>query len=187
MKINKILTLCVAVGVLAGCSQISQSIKSVGDIGGQSLGSQKLGSQKLGSQKLLGGQQLFSQKSDTSLDDMGQSSLVVPPSLALPSDVSQHNAQIQQQKQVQQRQAPASNKNYYVVVGTYPDSEQAMDTFVRLSSIGLPNATMESRVTKAGKSLHMVRLGPFKRQEQIDKVKDSLLSDGLSQFKVVES
>ena len=192
MKINKILTLCVAVGVLAGCSQITYSIKSVGELGGQSLGSQSLGSQKLGSQKLgsqnlLGGQQLFSQKSDTSLDDMGQSSLVVPPSLALPADTSQRTVARQQQQQVQQRQAPVSNKNYYVVVGTYPDSEQAMDTFVRLSSIGLPNATMESRQTKAGKSLHMVRLGPFKRQEQIDKVKDSLLSDGLSQFKVVES
>ena len=174
MKINKILTLCVAVGVLAGCSQISQSVKSVGDLGSQSLGSQS-----------FGGQQLFSQKSDTSLDDNGQSSLVVPPSLALPADSSRPRAV--QQAQTQQRQAPVSNKNYYVVVGTYPDSEQAMDTFVRLSSIGLPNATMESRTTKSGQSLHMVRLGPFKRQEQIDKVKDSLLSDGLSQFKVVES
>ena len=194
MKTKNILSLCVAVGVLAGCSQISQSIKSVGDIGGQSLGGQQLfggekslGSQKLPGSQLLGGQQLFGQqRSDTSLDDIGQSSLVVPPSLALPADTSQNLAQ-QPSRQVQQRQAPTSNKNYYVVVGTYPDSEQAMDTFVRLSSIGLPNATMESRETKAGKSLHMVRLGPFKRQEQIDKVKDSLLSDGLSQFKVVES
>ena len=184
MKTKNILSLCVAVGVLAGCSQISQSISSVGDIGSQSLGGQSLGSQKLPGSQLLGGQQLFSQKSDTSLDDSGQSSLVVPPSLALPADVSQRVEQ--QQRQVRQ-QAPVSNKNYYVVVGTYPDSEQAMDTFVRLSSIGLPNATMESRETKAGKSLHMVRLGPFKRQEQIDKIKDSLLSDGLSQFKVVES
>ncbi|RVU85828.1 hypothetical protein EOL70_04970 [Leucothrix sargassi] len=184
MKINKLLTLCIAVGALAGCSQISQSIQSVSEIGGQSLGGQSLGSQKLGSQSLLGGQQLFGQKSDTALDDNGQSSLVVPPSLALPEDVSQR----QEQQQAQVRKAtPVTNKNYYVVVGTYPDSEQAMDTFVRLSSIGLPNATMESRVTKAGSSLHMVRLGPFKRQEQIDKVKDSLLSDGLSQFKVVES
>jgi len=178
MKINKILSLCIAVGVLAGCSQISQSIKSVGNLGGQSAGGQSLGGQSL-----MGGQQLFGQKADTSLSDMGQSNLVVPPSLALPADVSQRE---QIQKQVRQ-QAVTSDKNYYVVVGTYPDSEQAMDTFVRLSSIGLPNAAMESRATKAGKNLHMVRLGPFKRQEQIDKVKDSLLSDGLSQFKVVES
>jgi len=169
MKISNILSLCVAVGIIAGCSQISDSIKSVGDIGSQSLG----------------GQQLFSQKSDTALNDIGQPNLVVPPSLALPSDVSQQRTA--QQKQVQQRQTSASNKNYYVVVGTYPDSEQAMDTFIRLSSIGLPNATMESRQAKSGQNLHMVRLGPFKRQEQIDKIKDSLLSDGLSQFKVVES
>ena len=196
MKTKNILSLCVAVGVLTGCSQISDSIKSVGDIGSQSLGGQQLfggdsapGSQKFPGSQVLGGQQLFGQqKSDTSLDDIGQSSLVVPPSLALPSDVPPSTIQRQQpQRQVQQRQATTSNKNYYVVVGTYPDSEQALDTFVRLSSIGLPNATMESRETKAGKSLHMVRLGPFKRQEQIDKIKDSLISDGLSQFKVVES
>lgn len=155
MIIRNTLTLCVAVGLLAGCSQISQSIKDV---------------TKLGSQ----GEDSYS--GDTA-------DLVVPPSLALPADVAQRT----QQQRVIQQKALSSNKNYYVVVGTYPDSEQAMDTFVRLSSIGLPNATMESRVTKTGKSLHMVRLGPFKRQEQIDKVKDSLLSDGLSQFKVVES
>jgi len=156
MTIKNTLSLCIAISVLAGCSQISQSIKSV---------------TKLGSQE---------EESYTSSD---QASLVVPPSLALPADVAQTT---KIQKRIKQ-QALQSNKNYYVVVGTYPDSEQAMDTFVRLSSIGLPNATMESRVTKSGKSLHMVRLGPFKRQEQIDKVKDSLLSDGLSQFKVVES
>jgi len=83
--------------------------------------------------------------------------------------------------------AYTSNKNYYIVVGTYPDQEQALDTFVRLSSIGLPGAAMESRRTKSGKNLHMVRLGPYHNQEDIDKVKDSLTSDGLSQFKVVEN
>lgn len=80
-----------------------------------------------------------------------------------------------------------SNKNYFIVVGTYPSQEQAFDTFVRLSSIGLPGAAMESRKTKSGKNLHMVRLGPYHNQEDIDKVKDSLTSDGLSQFKVVEN
>ena len=168
MIIRNTLTLCLAIGVLSGCSQISdinpinqisQSVKSVTKMGGQ------------GEESYSGGE---------------QADLVVPPSLALPADVAQRT----QQRATQQRQqqtTTSSNKNYYVVVGTYPDSEQAMDTFVRLSSIGLPNATMESRITKTGKSLHMVRLGPFKRQEQIDKVKDSLISDGLSQFKVVES
>ena len=167
MIIRNTLSLCLAAGVLTGCSQIadinplsqvSQSVKSV---------------TKLGSQ------------GEESYSGSEQADLVVPPSLALPADV-QRTQQIQQATQ-QKQQALSSNKNYYVVVGTYPDSEQAMDTFVRLSSIGLPNATMESRQTKTGKSLHMVRLGPFKRQEQIDKVKDSLISDGLSQFKVVES
>ena len=167
MIIRNTLSLCLAAGVLTGCSQIadinplsqvSQSVKSV---------------TKLGSQ------------GEESYSGSEQADLVVPPSLALPADV-QRTQQIQQAAQ-QKQQVLNSNKNYYVVVGTYPDSEQAMDTFVRLSSIGLPNATMESRQTKTGKSLHMVRLGPFKRQEQIDKVKDSLVSDGLSQFKVVES
>ncbi len=46
---------------------------------------------------------------------------------------------------------------------------------------------MESRVTKTGKNLHMVRLGPYTNQEDIDKAKDSLTNTGLSQFKVVES
>ncbi|PID45566.1 MAG: hypothetical protein CSB47_07915 [Proteobacteria bacterium] len=157
MIIRNALVLCVAVGVLAGCSQISQSIKSV---------------TKLGSQK------------DETYSGGDVSDLVIPPSLTIPEQVAKR---VQQQKQATRQRALDSNKNYYVVVGTYPDSEQAMDTFVRLSSIGLPNATMESRVTKTGKSLHMVRLGPFKRQEQIDKVKENLISDGLSQFKVVES
>ncbi|PWQ93042.1 SPOR domain-containing protein [Leucothrix pacifica] len=170
MIIRNTLTLCLAVGVLTGCSQIA-------DINPLSQVSQSIQSvTKLGSQ------------SDDSYSDGETADLVVPPSLALPADV-QRTQQIQQatQQRQQQQQALSSNKNYYVVVGTYPDSEQAMDMFVRLSSIGLPNATMESRATKTGKSLHMVRLGPFKRQEQIDKVKDSLVSDGLSQFKVVES
>lgn len=156
MIIRNTLTLCLAIGVLSGCSQINQSIKDV---------------TKLGSQK------------EDSYSSGDTADLVVPPSLAIPADVAQRT---QQQRAVQQ-QSLNSNRNYYVVVGTYPDSEQAMDMFVRLSSIGLPNATMESRATKTGQSLHMVRLGPFKRQEQIDKVKESLVSDGLSQFKVVES
>lgn len=181
MKIRTTLVILATASILTACSQVSQSIKSVTKLGGQ-FGSQ-----------------------EESYNDNQQSKLVVPPALALPSGVSRTN-NYQSNNAMPRRQATApsrsfssarpaassasklsSNKNYYVVVGTYPDSEQAMDTFVRLSSIGLPNATMESRQTKAGKSLHMVRLGPFKRQAQIDKIKDSLMSDGLTQFKVVES
>ena len=158
MKIKTTLALLACASFLASCSQISQSVKSVTKFGSQEEESYKASE---------------------------QSSLVVPPALALPAGTS--SASTYQQPRRSATSAASSNKNYYVVVGTYPDSEKAMDTFIRLSSIGLPNATMESRQTRTGKSLHMVRLGPFKRQAQIDKVKDSLMSDGLTQFKVVES
>ena len=159
MKIKTTIALLACASFLASCSQVSQSVKSVTKFGSQEEESYKASE---------------------------QSSLVVPPALALPAGTSRAS-NYQQPPQSAPRSASASNKNYYVVVGTYPDSEKAMDTFIRLSSIGLPNATMESRQTRSGKSLHMVRLGPFKRQAQIDKVKDSLRSDGLTQFKVVES
>jgi cell division protein FtsN len=79
------------------------------------------------------------------------------------------------------------NKDYYIVVGTYPNQEKALDTFVRLSSIGLSGAAMETRTTTKGQTLHMVRLGPYTNQDKIDNAKDKLTSDGLSQFKVVEN
>lgn len=159
MKIKTTIALFACAGLLASCSQISQSVKSVTKFGGQG---------------------------DESYKASEQSNLIVPPALALPAGTSSASG-YQQPAQSAARPASVGNKNYYVVVGTYPDSEKAMDTFIRLSSIGLPNATMESRQTKTGRSLHMVRLGPFKRQAQIDKVKESLTSDGLTQFKVVES
>lgn len=131
-------------------------------------------------------------------------SLIIPPSLrdpaassakqaqapVTPRKMARANATVAQPGKSLPKQTKAiysSNKNYYIVVGTYPEHEEAFDTFVRLSSIGLKGATMESRTTKSGKNLHMVRLGPFKNQEDIDKVKDTLTNDGLSQFKVVEN
>ncbi len=116
--------------------------------------------------------------------------LIIPPSLKIPVD---NGNPVARQAQPKPRIAKTTKvaysptKNYYIIVGTYPEQVDALDTFVRLSSIGLKGATMESRVTKGGKSLHMVRLGPFSKQEDIDKAKDSLTSDGLSQFKVVEN
>lgn len=108
--------------------------------------------------------------------------LIIPPSLKKPTpQASKRISSSKTSNTAKQQKA----KNYYVVVGTYPDQGQALDTFVRLSSIGLPGATMESRTTTKGKVLHMVRLGPYQKQEDIDRVKDSLTSDGLSQFKVV--
>jgi cell division protein FtsN len=112
--------------------------------------------------------------------------LVIPPTLRLPKaelGVSQTAKSVIRMANISNE--VIDNKDYYVVVGTYPNQEQALDTFVRLSSIGLPHATMESRKTKAGSMLHMVRLGPFHKQSAIDQVKDKLVSDGLSQFKVV--
>ncbi len=116
--------------------------------------------------------------------------LIIPPSLQNPNQVRTtaktrrtHSAQ----RKAPTRSGFVSKKNYFIVVGTYPDQGQALDTFVRLSSIGLSGATMESRTTKSGKNLHMVRLGPYHNQTDIDEAKDSLTSDGLSQFKVVEN
>lgn len=110
--------------------------------------------------------------------------LIIPPTLKTsPSSTANSKPVVQKKSKAIYR----SNKNYYVVVGTYPDQGKALDTFARLSSIGLPGAAMESRSTKAGKVMHMVRLGPYTQQDEIDKVKDSLTSDGLSQFKVVEN
>ena len=130
------------------------------------------------------------QSTDTSSVAVNEK-LIIPPSLKESGSSNNSNAatssrSVAQKKPVKKRTS-VSNRNYYVIVGTYPDQEQALDTFVRLSSIGLPGATMESRKTKSGRSLHMVRLGPYHDQEQIDKVTDSLTSDGLSQFKVVEN
>jgi len=119
--------------------------------------------------------------------------LIIPPSLRVPGaslaprPTKKIAGRTIQTNQKRPSTRITSGKNYYVVVGTYPDQEQALDTFVRLSSIGLPGATMESRKTKAGQVLHMVRLGPYQKQSDIDKVKDSLTSDGLSTFKVVEN
>ncbi len=115
-------------------------------------------------------------------------SLVIPPSLKVPANVSPTSTAANNQPTARKSKAVyRSSKNYYIVVGTYPDQVEALDTFVRLSSIGLKGATMESRQTRSGKNLHMVRLGPYNNQEDIDKAKDSLTNDGLSQFKVVEN
>ena len=124
----------------------------------------------------------FLKSDDTSKKD---NALVIPPTLRLPDAQNGSNKTTTPITAGKASNEVIDNKNYYVVVGTYPNQEQALDTFVRLSSIGLPHATMESRKTKAGSMLHMVRLGPFHKQSVIDQVKDKLVSDGMSQFKVV--
>ncbi|MCK5896564.1 MAG: SPOR domain-containing protein [Cocleimonas sp.] len=122
-------------------------------------------------------------------DSVKDSVLVVPPTLRLPKAHAQEGEKQTISPATVMLRKPQTeivdSKDYYVVVGTYPSQDQALDTFVRLSSIGLPHATMESRKTKTGRALHMVRLGPFHKQSVIDRVKDKLVSDGMSQFKVV--
>jgi len=127
------------------------------------------------------------QSADTSSVAVNET-LIIPPSLKTPTGTTNRStAATAQSKKSVSTHTTAAKRNYFVIVGTYPDQNVALDTFVRLSSIGLPSATMESRKTKSGKTLHMVRLGPYHDQEQIDKVTNSLTSDGLSQFKVVEN
>ena len=127
-------------------------------------------------------------KSDDAKDSLKKdTTLVIPPSLRLPNDGGTATKATTGRKStvIKAKNEVVDSKDYYVVVGTYPNQDQALDTFVRLSSIGLPHATMESRNTKSGKKLHMVRLGPFHKQSEIDRVKDTLVNDGMSQFKVV--
>ena len=82
---------------------------------------------------------------------------------------------------------PAANAaSYYIVIGTYASQEEALDKFVRLSSIGITHAAMETRKRKSG-VLHMVRIGPFYRQDEIDRVKNKLINDGLVKFTVVRN
>jgi rare lipoprotein A len=79
-----------------------------------------------------------------------------------------------------------SNIKYYIVVGTYTSQDEALAKFTRLSSIGIDNSTMETR-NKNGRMLHMVRIGPFYQQDEIDKVKNKLQNDGLVKFTVVKN
>lgn len=163
---NSGIILTISFAGLSGCSTISNAGKSV-----RSMTS-------------------FSQQSSTNSIVVNEE-LIIPPSLRVPASVSTPKAPASSIRTNQQKPTTAStnisNKNYYIVVGTYTSQPQAFDTFIRLSSIGLPGATMESRKTKKGQVLHMVRLGPYQKQESIDEVTNSLTSDGLTQFKVVEN
>ena len=168
-KISTGIVVLVAVTGLTGCSTMSQVGKSARNLTN------------------------FGGHSAADIDN----SLIVPPTLKIPAGSTANTSVAAPQKQRTVQQAPRaaqpkkavyqSNANYYIIVGTYPDQLDALDTFTRLSSIGLKGATMESRRTKAGSLLHMVRLGPYTRQEDIDKAKDSLTNTGMSQFKIVKN
>ncbi len=87
---------------------------------------------------------------------------------------------------VKKPQRAANAASYYIVIGTYASQSDALDKFVRLSSIGITNAAMETRKRKNG-VLHMVRVGPFYRQDEIDRVKNKLVNDGMVKFTVVRN
>lgn len=76
------------------------------------------------------------------------------------------------------------DKVFYIVVGTYATNPEAIDMFVRLSSIGISKAEMATAYRK-NQELYMVRVGPLYAQDQIDNIKDRLTQDGLTRFKVV--
>jgi len=168
LKTSTRIILLVTVAGISGCSTLSQVGKSARNL------------------------TTFGGNSPADIDN----TLIIPPSLKVPANNSKQ-AVAARQPQGAPKQAQSAAKprkaiyqpsvNYYIIVGTYPDQLDALDTFTRISSIGLKGATMESRQTKAGSLLHMVRLGPYSKQEDIDKAKDSLTNTGMSEFKVVKN
>ncbi|MGK0272410.1 MAG: cell division septation protein DedD [Cocleimonas sp.] len=161
LKISTSLIILVTVVGLSGCStigKIGKSARNLTNFGGNSA---------------------------TDIDN----TLIIPPTLKMPpNDSGQPVVNRQPKATAKPKKAIYKpNENYYIIVGTYPDQLDALDTFTRISSIGLKGATMESRRTKAGSLLHMVRLGPYSNQEDIDKAKDSLTNTGMSQFKIVKN
>ena len=164
LKISTGIVLLVTLSGLSGCSTLSQVGKSARNLTN------------------------FGGNSAADIDN----DLIIPPTLKIPAGNSNLTVSTEKKQQtprtVQAKKAVYQpNGNYYIIVGTYPDQLDALDTFTRISSIGLKGATMESRRTKAGSLLHMVRLGPYTEQEEIDKAKDSLTNTGMSQFKIVKN
>ena len=89
------------------------------------------------------------------------------------------------ERQKQKSTAKSADKVYYVVAGTWPERNAAIDMFVRLSSVGLAKTEMAT-VQESGHAVHQVRIGPLYNQDQIDNVKDTLQSNGLADFRLVE-
>lgn len=81
--------------------------------------------------------------------------------------------------------AKASGKSFYVVVNNFAEQDEALEMFVRLTSVGLSKTEMATAM-QDGKQMHQVRIGPLYTQDQIDTVKDALESNGLATFRVVE-
>lgn len=140
---------------------------------------------------------LFKSNQERVKNNAATEKLSIPPTLypTIPQTAAQKptvaakpvTAQPQVKKAVLIQPSNQANKKYFIVVGTYPSQNKALDVFARLSSIGLTNTAMETRKTNQGQTLHMVRLGPFTDQNEINETKNALTGDGLSQFKVVEN
>lgn len=81
--------------------------------------------------------------------------------------------------------AKQAGKSFFVVVKNYPDQVDALEMFVRLTSVGLNKTELASAVA-GGRVVHQVRIGPLYTQDQIDNVRDALESNGLATYKVVE-
>jgi rare lipoprotein A len=80
--------------------------------------------------------------------------------------------------------ASGNGKIFYVVAGKWSEQNEAIDMFVRLTSVGLAKTEMATAKEK-GKTVHQIRIGPLYNQDQIDNVKDTLESNGLASFRVV--
>ena len=83
------------------------------------------------------------------------------------------------------QQAKRTGKSFFVVVKNYREQSEALDMFIRLTSVGLNKTEMASAMSK-GQKMHQVRIGPLYTQDQIDNARDTLESNGLATFKVVE-
>ncbi len=106
----------------------------------------------------------------------------IPPSTVTKS---YNKKQARHSSQTYAKTSEHSGSPYYVVVGTYRTNAEAVDMFVRLSSIGISKTEMATAFGK-NRELYMVRVGPFYSQDHIDNVKDRLTQDGLTSFKVVK-
>lgn len=84
----------------------------------------------------------------------------------------------------QERRNKVDDRVFYVIVGRYPTQAAAIDTFIRLASAGLGKAEMAT-AQHQGNTIHQVRIGPLYTQDQIDNVKSTLESNGLTTFRVV--
>lgn len=87
-------------------------------------------------------------------------------------------------KQTPEQAAKATGKSFYVVVNNFAEQNEALEMFVRLTSVGL-NKTEMATAVQEGKQMHQVRIGPLYTQDQIDNVKNALESNGLATFRVV--